>query len=123
MCLESIPARTVMEAPPLEWCHPQGHPWLLADGVIVPFIPSMPQVPLMIGSTEQAATHFLCSWQERLGISHQQLLVAAVDGLRLNEVNYGQPVWSGSPAYGHVNWPADKGVQNVWPSRTGEQGS
>ncbi|KAG7173165.1 neurotactin-like isoform X2 [Homarus americanus] len=115
MCLESIPARTVMEAPPLEWRHPQGRPWLLADGVIVPFLPSMPQVPLMIGSTEQAAAHFLLSWRERLGISHQQLLDAAVDGLRLNEVNYGQPVWSGSPAYGHVNWPGDKGGQNVWP--------
>ncbi|XP_071525630.1 neurotactin isoform X2 [Panulirus ornatus] len=115
MCLESLPASTVMEAPPLEWRSPQGRSWLVADGIIVPFVPSMPQVPLMIGSTRQAAAHHLLSWQERLGTSQQQLLDAVVDGLRLNEYNYGQPVWSGSPAYIYNNWPGSpEGRQDAW---------
>nr|XP_045624050.1 neurotactin-like isoform X2 [Procambarus clarkii] len=119
ICFETISARTVMEAPPLEWRRPQGRPWLLADGVIVPFLPSMPQVPLMIGSTEQAAANNLLSWRERLGTSRQQLIDAVVDGLRLNEYNYGQPVGAGSSAHSGGSPPGSAAGRDIWPRRSG----
>ena len=48
-CLEALPAHLVMEAPPLEWRRPGHHAWLVADGLVVSFIPSTPVVPLVLG--------------------------------------------------------------------------
>ncbi|XP_066964041.1 neurotactin isoform X2 [Macrobrachium rosenbergii] len=111
-CLEMMPAQSVMEAPPLEWRRPQGQAWLVSDGVVVPFIPSSPQVPIMIGSTEQAAAQQMLAWRERLGASRQQLVDAVIDGLRLPEVAYRRPPMGMD---GQDNWMG--GSQPTWPGR------
>lgn len=67
-CLETTPARNVMEAPSLEYRRPYGRPWLLADGLVVPFIPSKPQVPVMIGKSP-LSTMSTAGWYNRFFIS------------------------------------------------------
>lgn len=72
------------------------------------------------GSTEQVVAHHLLSWQERLGTSHHQLTDSVVDGLRLNAVNYREPVRSHGPLYGRANKPgSSRGGPHVWPPLTG----
>lgn len=56
-CLEGLPARQVMEAPPLEWRRPGHHAWLVADGLVVSFQPSTPQVPLVLGESPRLTIH------------------------------------------------------------------
>ncbi|KAG0719207.1 Neurotactin [Chionoecetes opilio] len=82
-CLESLPARRVMEAPPLAMRRPGHHAWLVADGVVVSFQPSHPLVPLVLGSTTQGAAEALVSWRGRLGDSRALLLDAVRGGLGL----------------------------------------
>lgn len=56
-CLEAMPARQVMEAPPLEWRRPGHHAWLVADGLDVSFLPATPQVPLVLGEFTYPMPH------------------------------------------------------------------
>ncbi|XP_045125278.1 neurotactin-like [Portunus trituberculatus] len=110
-CLEAVPARQVMEAPPLEWRRPGHHAWLVADGLDVSFLPAMPQVPLVLGSTEQVAAEPLLSWRGRLGTSRSLLLDAILEGLRYFSTAQEQPttVQPSKAAvvtgYGKRGWP------------------
>ncbi|CAL4073030.1 unnamed protein product [Meganyctiphanes norvegica] len=93
-CLETISARKIMEAPPLDWRRPHGPPWLVADGVVIPFLPDIPQVPLVFGSTKQGSAEQLLPWRRRLGNSRQQLVDAVQEALKLNdEFSGGTNIW------------------------------
>ena len=48
-CLQTIFPRQIMETASLDWRRPYGRPWLVSDGVFVPFYPSPPQVPTVVG--------------------------------------------------------------------------
>lgn len=109
-CLEALPARQVMEAPPLEWRRPGHRAWLVADGVVVSFQPAKPQVPLVLGSTVQVAAESLLSWRGRLGDSRTLLMDAIIEGLRFHPAAQEQPpARISQPAlvtgYGRRGWP------------------
>lgn len=49
LCLQSVSPEDVMEAVSPERRHDTSEPWMVSDGVTIPFVPAPPPITLMIG--------------------------------------------------------------------------
>ncbi|KAF2350113.1 Carboxylesterase type B [Trinorchestia longiramus] len=71
-CLSRLTARQIMDAPVEALRRPDvGRPWLVADGVYISFVPSVPTVPLMIGTPVHSAAPSLLSARRPVSRSSQ----------------------------------------------------
>ncbi|KAK3878694.1 hypothetical protein Pcinc_016689 [Petrolisthes cinctipes] len=103
LCLQSVPPEDVMEAVSPERRHDTSEPWMVADGVIVPFIPAPPPITLMIGSPLQGLAHRLLSWRDRVGSSRRNLVDAVVEALQTHKVKDEEE--ENTREFGRVRWP------------------